>query len=331
MSSKLDRIMQMDAMIRSGTYPSVRAFIKRFEVKERTIHDDLAFFRERLNAPLKHSRVQGGYYYTDPNWPLPMMLTTEGELVAFFLSVELTQRYLGSAFEGPLRHAVERLARNLPEKVHIDLSHLTQHYSFHAGATSYADPELLVALTESINEQYQFEMIYYTAGRGERNRRVVEPHHLHNVRGEWQLIAFDHLRNQMRNFAVSRIEEWTILYHERFHRDVTFSVDSYLAYSFLAERGDTPVDVVIWFDEYQARYIRERQWHPSQHIEEHTDGSLILTLQTAALEEIQRWIMSYGSHAVVLAPSTLRENIFFESHQVIANYSGLNEQTTESS
>lgn len=331
MSSKLDRIMQMDGMIRSGTYPNVKVFMKHFEVKERTIHDDLTFFRDRLNAPLEYSHTHKGYFYTNPNWTLPMMFATEGELVAFFLSVELTQRYLGTAFEEPLRHAVEKLAQNLPEKVRIDLGQLMQHYSFQTGATSYADPDLLVALTEAINEQYQFEMVYYTAGRGERNRRVVEPHHLHNVRGEWQLIAFDHLRNQMRNFAVSRVEEWSILYHKRFHRDVSFSVDSYLAYGFLAERGDTPVDVVIWFDEYQARYTRERQWHPSQHIEEHTDGSLTLTLQTAALEEIQRWIMSYGSHAMVLAPPTLRANVFAQAHQVIANYTGFDEQTTESS
>lgn len=325
MSSKLERIIKMDAMIRSGTYPNIKTFMDHFDVKERTVHDDLVFCRDRLNAPLEYCHTHKGYYYTHPNFPIHIMFATEGELLAFFLTVELAQRYLGTPFEKPLRHAIGEIAQRLPEKVRVDLGQLTEHYSFQTGATSYADPELLVALTEAINEQYQFEMIYYTAGRGERNRRVVEPHHLHNVRGEWQLIAFDHLRNQMRNFAVSRIEEWTILHHKRFHRDVTFSVDNYLAYSFLAERGDTPVDVVIWFDEYQARYIRERQWHPSQHIEEHTDGSLTLTLQTAALEEIQRWIMSYGSHAVVLAPPTLRENVFAEAHQVIANYTGLDE------
>jgi hypothetical protein len=36
---------------------------------------------------------------TDPAWPLPNMLVTEGELLAFFLSVELTRHPLGMAVE----------------------------------------------------------------------------------------------------------------------------------------------------------------------------------------------------------------------------------------
>src|SRR6266508_3910095 len=89
----------------------------RFEVSERTVRGDLAFMRERLNAPLKHDRTRGGYYYTDPNWVLPTIFATEGELLAFFLSVELTRRYLGTTFEAPLRKAAAAPAPSLPDKV----------------------------------------------------------------------------------------------------------------------------------------------------------------------------------------------------------------------
>jgi predicted DNA-binding transcriptional regulator YafY len=59
MSSTLNRIIQMDALIRAGAYPSVALLRERFEVSERTVRADLAFMRERLNAPSKHDRPGG--------------------------------------------------------------------------------------------------------------------------------------------------------------------------------------------------------------------------------------------------------------------------------
>jgi predicted DNA-binding transcriptional regulator YafY len=139
------------------------------------------------------------------------------------------------------------------------------------------------------------------------------------------VIAFDHLRGQFRHFAVSRIEEWQILKHERFTRDPDFSPESYLAQGFLAEHGDTPVEIVIWFDEYQARYMRGKQWHASQTIEEHADGTLTLRFQTGALAEVRRWVMSYGDHAEVLAPTELRAEVAAEAAAMARRYQGASE------
>lgn len=61
MSLRLERMLAIDAAIRAGSYPNITVFMSRFEVSERTVHGDLAFMRERLNAPLEHARVSGGY------------------------------------------------------------------------------------------------------------------------------------------------------------------------------------------------------------------------------------------------------------------------------
>jgi hypothetical protein len=52
----------------------------------------------------------------DATWVLPNFFVTDGELLAFFLSVELTRRYLGTAFETPLRKLVDLLASSLPDQ-----------------------------------------------------------------------------------------------------------------------------------------------------------------------------------------------------------------------
>jgi len=60
--------------------------------------------------------------------------------------------------------------------------------------------------------------------------------------------------------------------------------------------------VLIRFDELAADYIREKRWHPSQQLAELEDGGVQLRLKLSSLAEIQRWILSWGGGATVLAP-----------------------------
>lgn len=320
MSSTLNRILQMDGLIRSRAYPSVADFQARFEISARTVYNDIEYFKSTMRAPLTYSRSHGGYSYSDPTWALPTIIATEGELLAFFLSADLAQRYLGTSFETPLRSAIAKLSLNLPAQLQLDLDQLTKHFTFQSGATAGADSMVLAALRTAIVTCSPVAMTYFTASRGERNQRVIEPYHLYNVRGDWQVIAFDRLRSQYRNFAVSNIEAWEVCSGERFVRDAEFSLTAYLMQGFLSEHGSTPVAVVIWFDAYQARYIRARQWHPTQAIEEHADGTLTLRFQSGALGEVRRWVMSYGSHAEVLAPPELRAEVAAELRAALKLY-----------
>ena len=100
-----------------------------------------------------------------------------------------------------------------------------------------------------------------------------------------------------------------------------FSLNTYLETGFLAERATEPENIVIKFDEYQARWIRERRWHTSQQIEELPSGELILRLRVGGLGEVKRWIMGYGSHAEVLEPESLRREIKEEVKKMQKIYS----------
>jgi len=49
-----------------------------------------------------------------------------------------------------------------------------------------------------------------------------------------------------------------------------------------------------------ARWAGEKIWHESQKAKRNGDGSLELSFQVAGLDEIKRWILSFGPEAVVL-------------------------------
>jgi predicted DNA-binding transcriptional regulator YafY len=50
-------------------------------------------------------------------------------------------------------------------------------------------------------------------------------------------------------------------------------------------------------------------WHDSQRIRSLPDGSITLQLELGGLEEIERWILSWGSHVRVLESAALRNTI----------------------
>jgi proteasome accessory factor B len=71
---------------------------------------------------------------------------------------------------------------------------------------------------------------------------------------------------------------------------------------------------------FAARLVSERTWHESQRVRAARHGSAILELKLGALEEIQRWILSWGSHVRVLEPRQLADRVRDEGTAIAALY-----------
>ena len=317
---QLERIMEIDRRIRDGQFPNPNQLAKDLEVSRRVIFVDRDFMITRLGAPIEFDRTRNGWYYANETWVLPGIIVTEGELLAFFLSIEVAKRYLGTGLEETLRSAVEKLSKSVKGSITVDLETLRSHYSFSAPTLLSANEHALLDLHHAIAGSKRVWMRYYTASRDEHTERTVHPYHLSNIRGDWYLIAFDELRSKFLNFSVGRIEEWRVL-GEKFKRDPEFSIAKHMESAFQAERGGDPVEVVIRFAPKAARYIKEKNWHASQQIEDLDDGGLILKLQTGGLGEVKRWVMQYGGDAEVLAPLYLREECLQEIRSMLIRYS----------
>jgi predicted DNA-binding transcriptional regulator YafY len=322
---QLERIFEIDRQVRAGEYPNADRLAEKLEVSRRVIFKDREFMVNRLFAPIEYDYEKGGWYYADETWMLPNILVSEGELLAFFLSVEVARRYMGTAMEETLRSAVEKISQNIKGPVSVDLETLRAHYTFAAPVLAAVNEQVLLDLHHAIGENHRVWMRYYTASRDEHTERTVSPYHLYNVNGDWYLIAFDDKRKSFRNFSVGRIEDWQTL-SETFERDPKFSIHDWMSSAFQTERGGEVLEVVLRFDAQQARYIRERRWHETQQIEELPDGGLILRFQTGGLGEVKRWVMQYGGHVEVLEPEGLRINIQREARALVKVYGRDDEQ-----
>jgi proteasome accessory factor B len=108
-------------------------------------------------------------------------------------------------------------------------------------------------------------------------------------------------RQAIRTFALTRLAKPTIT-GERFVRPKDFDPDKYLEGSFTVLKGDKEQEVIIEFDAWATDLVHGRLWHSSQELSLLPHGRSRLTMRLNSLEEIERWVLSWGVHATVVAP-----------------------------
>lgn len=312
------RIHFIDNEIRGKLFPGVKSLARKLGVSERTIHRDLQFLRDSLGAPLSFDRENNGYYYRESTWSLPAILFTEKELLALLIARESILHYAGVPYESYLRQAFEKIVKYIPEDKAFDLGEIEKMYSFRFSGSRPVDPETLDCINRALKKNRTIKIVYYTATRDDETERAVDPYHLDNLRGDWYLIGYCHLREDIRTFALNRIKKCYVL-ARHFEPDPDFDYGEYIKNAFGIMRAEKPTRVVVEFSGFEAILARERTWHESQRVEDRGDR-VVVQLEVTGLEEVKRWILSGGCEAKVLEPAWFADEIKKEFEKARENY-----------
>ena len=115
-----------------------------------------------------------------------------------------------------------------------------------------------------------------------------------------------------------------------FQRPKDFDLEEHLRGSFgvYQGQGDEQIGVRVRFSPTVARYVEESTWHASQQLTRQRDGSVLAEFVLSSTEEIQRWILSFGRHAEVLEPASLRAAMATELGSMLAAYAGPAEEAS---
>ncbi len=293
----LERLQAIDSAVSQRKLPNARILARELEVTRRTIQRDIRFLRTRLRAPLKFESVRNGYYYTDPSFRLPYFEATEGELVALLISAQVMDQYRGTPFEQDLRNALAKLSKILPDTIEVPLDDLASCLSVLPRVQTTYDPAIFRVLVTAVRHSRQLSMVYWTASRGETQKRTVDPHDLVLAPDDdWCLIGHCHLRNAIRLFKVQRVRSVEET-GECFRRPADFRAKEFMAESFGTIRGDGDHHVVLRFTQAYAGIIHEKDWHPGQVLEPQPDGTLILRLHVNDLRLINAGSCTGGPSA----------------------------------
>ncbi len=311
--------MKIHQAIQSGAHPNATTLARELEVSAKSIQRDLDFMRDRLELPIAYDARRYGFHYTEEVTAFPSLQITEGELFALLVAEKALQQYRGTNFEKPLVSAFKKMAASLPDTVSLQLADWDQAISFRTSAMPILDLACFDALARAAARREQLEIVYRKPGTAAGESRVIDPYQLANTNGEWFLFAYDHLRQDLRTFAPTRIQSVRQT-GRTFVRPKRFSIDSRLRDSFGVLSGRESQEVVIRFNAFAAEFIREKRWHPSQVMTDRAGGGVELRLKLSSLIEVQRWVLSWGSNALVVAPPELVTLVRSEAARVASAY-----------
>jgi proteasome accessory factor B len=316
----LARMMQLHAQLQARKFPNCRKLAHELEVSAKTIQRDIEFMRYQLGLPIEYDQLHFGFVYTEPVTSFPSIQVSEGEIVALFVAQKALQQYRDTPFAAPLRAAFQKIGHGLKDKITFTWSDLDAAISFRSAGHSQADLEFFEVLSHAVLNSAEVEFRYRKLRSTAEETRRVRPYHLGCVDNQWYLFGFDLDRQQLRTFALPRVRDPRRT-GVRFRRPANFSIGKFLDSSFGVFQGTGRTVVRVRFQPFAAQLVRERMWHHSQQIKELRDGGLELQLQLGSLEEIERWILSWGDQAEVLEPAKLRQRLAEVGRKFVAEYS----------
>lgn len=282
---------------------------ERFGITERHLLDDLTTMSMVGIEPFTPDVMVEAYedgdrvFVTLPHAFARPLRVTPAQALALVAAGRSLLAVPGSDDDGPLARGLAKLAAVLgvspEETLDVDLGG--------------ADDRVLAILRSGLDEHRAVALEYYTYGRDELTRRVVEPHRLHHDAGQWYLSAWCRSSEGERLFRVDRVRRAE-------PTDDTFPAPV------PAPAGDLevfrPADddprVVLRLAQ-AARWVVEQ--YPVESAAELDDGRIEVTLAVTASAWFARLVLRLGPDVeVVDAPGELAHAPAATARRVLDRY-----------
>lgn len=200
-----------------------------------------------------------------------------------------------------------RLRPQSAASIETDLEALieAESHAMHPGPRPHINPHVFYILREAIKGFCKVRLTYHGRTKGDVTERIVHPYGF--VYGQRHyLIAWCEYAKALRSFSLPNITE-IVLIHVHYLKDPTFDLQSYAERSFGVYQEE-PYDVTWRFSAAVADLVREYHFHPSQRIEEQSDGRIIVRFKAGGWKEMCWCAMRWEGHAEILEPAHLLES-----------------------
>ena len=306
-----DRLFRLNHWLREGRCVRKSWALKELEVSPATLARDIAFLRDRMNAPIGWDKAQNGWRLDDgkalpgPQFELPGMYFSAQEIHAL-----LTMQHLLSNLDagGLLAAQIEPLRKRLAKVLdsgtanQADLSRRIRILT--VGARQIHLPHFQ-AVGSALLRRRRLAIIYDGRGSARRTEREVSPQRLIHYRDNWYLDAWCHLRQALRSFSVDALGAAQML--DRTAVDVPDGeLDAELGAGYGIFSGRTVHWAKLRFSPERARWVAAESWHPHQRSAWDRDGHLVLELPFADSRELEMDVLRHMPYVEVLEPPSLR-------------------------
>lgn len=303
------RILGILGALLEGGQPTIRQLAARFGTRRETIYRDLRAL-EDAGYPIvgdDAGRLSRPRILPEARRYAPNLRLSESEIKALLWIAK--QAGARAPFRDALASAVPKLramASGSEGAVATGIDQVVTEWGW--GAKDYEPHrETILRLVEAIMRRRRCVVEYQSPASSAPKQYSYDPYRLLSVAGGLYCIGKVPPHDSLATLAIDRIRALRTSGYE-FDIDHDFDAERYRAECF-GVVWEKPMIVVIRFRVDQAPYVRERVWHPTQHIRDLPDGGVELTFRAGGEFEITRWILGWGDAAEVRSPQRLRSYV----------------------
>jgi predicted DNA-binding transcriptional regulator YafY len=312
--NQTERFYKIDQLLNERQVVSFKDLQDSLEISRATLKRDLAYLRDRLNAPIVFDREAGGYRFdrgspqVGSQYELPGLWFSAEEIHALLTMQHLLANLDTGGLLGPhIQPLLSRLtallgAADNPAEEVVRRIRIQTVGSRQVGLDNFQ------VVGSALLRRRRLVIDYYARGRDEVTRREVSPQRLIHYRDNWYLDAWCHLRDGLRSFSVDAIRRVELL--DTPTGDVPDeTLDGVLGSGYGIFSGKDVKWAVLRFSRERARWVAAEKWHPRQEGKSLQDGSYELRLPYSNDPELLMDILKYGADCEVLEPAELRERV----------------------
>ena len=313
--NRTDRLLAIVLELQARGKQRAEDLAATFEVGKRTIYRDIQALCE-AGVPVISTPGQG--YALLEGYFLPPLRFTPDEALILLLGGDAMAQSFDAEYRAAAQSAGRKIAGALPEPLRDEVRSLQASMRFVADSTGgrpeQADSlrQLRRAILGHHSVRFHYYARYSQGGVSAHSTRTADPYGLVHVDGAWHLVAFCHLRQDMRHFRVERMEQLAIL-PQTFIRPANFTLEQ--------NENNRPRALVVraLFDSSVAYWVRES---PSYFTiaEQPCDDGLLVTLRVRHERDLLQWLLGWGSRVRVLEPDSLRELLAHEATYMLRNH-----------
>ncbi|GAB6110058.1 helix-turn-helix transcriptional regulator [Fusibacter bizertensis] len=317
--AKNDNMLAILWMLNSGDKLTAKQIAEKLEINIRTVYryiDALSTSGVPIIADAGHN---GGYYLQNNYIRAPLLFDIEEKKALLHAAV------FAKEAGHPLSEALERATAKLKlyssqEQESILSRHLAGFEVINRMGASSVQP-LLVELERAVANEVSIEINYRTGRDVASKDRMIDPYGMIFWNNKWYIVAYCHLRNEIRSFRVERILQ--IMQTEKtFKRPKAFSARDFFMQNLLPDLvGKEGLVTVIIRGRAEALDDLCLHWFLGHHLKTRTADQAVFVLEeNTVYQYVPYFLLPYGKSIHIVEPRRLKEKLVAVASELLEYY-----------
>ncbi len=317
--TKIDNMMAILWMLKSGRKITAKQIAEKLEINIRTVYR----YIDKLSASgvpiISDTGHNGGYTLLNNFVESPLFFDVKEQ--AALLQAAVFAKEAGYFFGEELNRATSKLKMYSNQDQERLLKQHLEGLEVISSVRKSGIEEVLRKLEKNVVNEVSIEIEYHTSKEAQSKCRIVDPYGIVYWNNKWYIIAFCHIRNEIRSFRVDRIINIKET-ENKFNRPRGFSAGkSFMEKLVPAIEDEKDLVHLVVGGKTSALDNLCQHWFLVHHFKEKTSDTVIFLLQEEIIYKyVPYLLLPYVKSVQVIEPLSLNQKMVEVLEELIKYY-----------